>query len=79
MGEKQREGAVAFLEEITPSHLRCGIASCPGVYATDNDDLVVIGKRLSEGLAAQIGHRVGEDEYAIVIGREFFQNLNKTR
>jgi hypothetical protein len=73
MGEK-REGAM-LLEEITPSHLRCGIGSCPGVYKLDNGNLLIVGKRLSDGLSAQIGHRVGDDEHAIELNPEFFQNL----
>ena len=77
MGEK-REGAM-LLEEITPSHLRCGLASCPGVYTLDNGNLLIVGKRLSDGLSAQIGHRVGDDEHAIELSPEFFQNLNNGR
>jgi hypothetical protein len=73
----KRENANTIVEDITPAHLRCGIATCPGILILDNGNLLVIGKRLSEGLIAQIGHRVSSDEYAIEISPEFFQNLGR--
>ena len=66
------------MKEITPAHLRCAIGSCPGVYEIDGGDLVIVGKKLSAELKQKIEERVGEDEYAIVIKRDFFENLNKS-
>lgn len=63
--------------EITPADLQCGMTiSCPGVHQIANSgDLIVVGKRLPPELEAQMAGKVGDDEYAVVIGRAYFANL----
>lgn len=63
--------------EVTPAELQCDVgASCPGVHAIANSgDLIVVGKRLPPELEAQMAGKVGDDEYAVVIGRAYFANL----
>jgi hypothetical protein len=62
----------------TPEHLRCGSLSpsCPSVSTIgDGSELVVIGKKLSPDLLAKFEGKIGEDEYAIVIGAAYFADL----
>jgi hypothetical protein len=65
--------------EVTPEALQCGgsLSSCPGVFETAAEPrmLLIIGKKPSAEQMAKIEGRVGEDEYAIVIGAEYFANL----
>jgi hypothetical protein len=63
-------------EEITPSHLRCFPGSCPAVYTLEDGNLLIIGKKLSSEVDAEVRNKVGDDEYAIVLSPEFFQNLS---
>lgn len=65
------------MKEITPAHLRCAIGTCSAVYEVDGDDLLVIGKKITSELNEKIQSRVGEDEFAILINREFFNELQK--
>ena len=62
-------------EELTPAHLRCSWGGCPAVYSLSDGKLLVIGKKPAEDLAAQIEGKVADDEFAVVLGPEFFQNL----
>jgi hypothetical protein len=76
MSEKsKREGAKSLIKEITPHHLRCAYGACPGVYTLESGNLLIVGKRLSADLAAQIRDRVGEDEYAVELSPEFFNGI----
>jgi hypothetical protein len=70
-------GTCPAVYDVTPEHLKCVVqASCPSVSAIgDGQMLLIIGKKPSPELLAEIEGRVGEDEYAIVIGREYFANL----
>ena len=65
------------MKEITPKHLRCTIGACPGVFEVEGNDLIVIGKKISSALNEEIGSRVGEDEFAVRISRDFFSELQK--
>ena len=65
------------LVELTPVHLRCIPASCPAVYAA-GDDLIIIGKQLDKDMLLEISGKVGHDEYAVRISKEFFPNLEGT-
>jgi hypothetical protein len=66
---------VKLVKEITPPHLRCIPASCPAVYTLEDGNLLIIGKKPSSELNAEVKHKVGDDEYAVVLSPEFFQNL----
>jgi hypothetical protein len=65
------------MKEITPAHLRCAIGTCPAVYEVDGDDLLVVGKKITSELNEKIQSRVGEGEFAVLINREFFSELQK--
>jgi hypothetical protein len=64
------------LKEITPRHLRCGIAQCPAVYEYGARDLIIIGKIVDGDVLAQIAGKIGSDEYAVRISREMFADLD---
>lgn len=64
------------MKEITPEYLRCALGSCPAVFEADKDHLVIIGStKLTPEQKKEIQSRVGEDEFAIIIRREFFKEL----
>ena len=64
-------------KEITPSHLRCSIGGCPGVFTLSDGDLLIIGKALSPDLLEQVAGRVASDEIALKLSPEFFKALKK--
>jgi hypothetical protein len=59
--------------ELTPEHLRCGgsASSCSSVKGVEND-LLIVGKRVSDDLIAAADAKVGPDEVALRIGSEYF-------
>ena len=59
----------------TPEHLRCWPTHCPAVLELNDGKLLIIGKQTSPELTDEIASRVGADEHAIVIDREFFAEL----
>jgi hypothetical protein len=63
------------MREITAKKLRCSFGACPGVFELDKDNLVIIGTELTDELKEKIQSRVGSGEHAIVIRREFLQDL----
>lgn len=65
------------MKEITPKHLRCAIGSCPGVYEIDDGNLLIIGKNITTELDEKIQSKIGKDEFAVLINREFFSELQK--
>ncbi len=69
------------LVDRTPKHLRCTFGACPSVYELEDltpavhsadRQLVIIGKKPSAEIMAELGHRVGEDEDIIMIDRAYF-------
>ena len=67
------------LKEITPHHLRCGIGQCPSVYEHGSHELIIIGKIPDADVLAEIGSKIGNDEYAICISRAMLANLEDGR
>ncbi len=63
-------------KEITPAHMRCMPAQCPAVFTLTDGNLLIIGKKPSEDLHEQIAGKVGEDEFAVVLSPDFFQELH---
>jgi len=57
------------LTEITPPHLRCSIGACPAIHETEGEKLLIIGKKPSDELMADLEGKVGEDEVALVIDK----------
>ena len=62
-------------DEITPSQHRCIGGSCPGVYILDDGNLLIIAKKAPHDLHQQVEHKIAEDELAVVISPDFFENL----
>jgi hypothetical protein len=65
------------MKERTPKHLRCTIGACPGVYEVEGGNLLVIGKKITSELKDKIKSKVGDDEFAVLISRDFFVELQK--
>jgi hypothetical protein len=65
------------LTEITPAHLRCTFGGCPAVFESNSEELVIIGKKADLALMQKLEGRIADDEYAIVIRREFFENITR--
>jgi hypothetical protein len=69
-------GGCPAVYDVTPEHLICPAGDCPSVSTIgDGQMLLIIGKKPSPELLAEIDGRVGPDEHAIVIGAEYFANL----
>jgi hypothetical protein len=70
-------GTCPAVYDVTPEHLQCAItASCPSVSTIgDGQMLLIVGQQPSPELLAEIEGRVGPDEAAIVISREYFANI----
>ena len=73
----EKQDCIDIQEDITPEHLRCLQGTCPTVRKLSDGNLLIVGKRPSEQLYKQIQNNVSDDEFAIVISPEFFQNLLK--
>ncbi len=65
---------VKIEEELTPVPLRCVAATCPSVFSLSDGNILIIGKKISGELLEQIKHKVGEDEYVILIEPAYLQN-----
>jgi hypothetical protein len=66
-------------KEWTPANLKCWPAHCPAVHELKDGRLLIIGKKTSSQLAEEIRSRVGDDEHAVIIDREFFSELFPTK
>jgi hypothetical protein len=53
------------------------MGGCPAVVELTNGELLIIGKRLPDQLAAEVKHRIADDEFAICISADYFKNLPK--
>lgn len=62
-------------EDVTPSHLKCGVGTCVTVYRLTNGDLMIIGKKPPSYLEKEIQDRVGEDEQIIIIDPAYFSAI----
>lgn len=60
-----------MLKDLTPERMRC----VPALFEAENGDLVIIGKRPSEEMLAEIEDRIGEDEFAVVIPAELLEKF----
>lgn len=63
------------LLDLTPNEYKCSYAGCPAVYDTGDGNLLLIGKKLPYDLENEIKHKVGEDEWAIIIRRDMLANV----
>ena len=65
------------LNDITPHDLRCTVdQKCLTVYE-DGEDLVIIGKKLSEKCLSVIKNKIGDDEYAIRIPKKYIYDSDE--
>jgi hypothetical protein len=62
--------------EVTPVRLRCSVGGCPAVFISTDKEVVVIGKKLSPDLEAELADRIADDEFAVKLSIEFFEALN---
>jgi hypothetical protein len=66
-------------KELTPTHLRCVVGTCPAVYETSDGQLVIIGKSLDGDTLRDLSKKIGADEHAVVISRELLANVTKQK
>ena len=59
----------------TPLALRCGPFNCPAVYELRDGNILIVGKQTDLQLSREIEGKVGPDEHAVVISRNFFSEL----
>jgi hypothetical protein len=59
----------------TPLALRCGPFNCPAVYELKDGNILIVGKKTDLQLEREIEGKVGPDEHAVVIARNFFTEL----
>lgn len=62
---------VTIEEEVTPLPVRCLAGTCQSVFRLSDGNLLIVGKKISSELRAQIQHKVAEDEFAIMIAPEY--------
>lgn len=62
--------------EITPERLRCYGGACPAVFVS-SDSALVIGKRAPDFVQSYVERTLGPDYVAIIISREYFEDLWK--
>lgn len=62
------------MNEITPSRYRCMIGNCPAIFQLDDGRLLLIGKKAEAPLLDEIAHRIGDDEYAVVVEAGMLEN-----
>lgn len=67
------------LHEITPEAYMCGTCGCgcPAVFETENDQYVIIGKKLSPEMEKELAGRVADDEFAIIVDKEMIDGARK--
>jgi hypothetical protein len=63
------------IKEITPAHLRCTFGGCPAVFESNPEEVIIVGKKADLDIMRKLEGRVAEDEYVVVIRREFLENL----
>jgi hypothetical protein len=67
------------IRDITPSHLRCSIGACPAIYASEDGNLIVVGKKPTKDVLRQLEGKVGEDEFVVIISPKLISGLRQTQ
>jgi hypothetical protein len=67
------------IRDITPSHLRCSLGACPAIYASEDGNLVIVGKKPSKEVLQQLEGKVGEDEFVVTISPELIGGLGQAQ
>jgi len=64
------------LKNITPEHMMCVVGSCPAIYETDRETIVIVGTRFSpEDADILLSGQVAPHEEVIEIPRELLKEL----
>ena len=64
------------LKEITPTEFICqNCSACPAVFETENDSYIIIGKKLSASVQAQLKNRIADDEFVIEVPKGMIDKL----
>jgi hypothetical protein len=63
-------------KELTPQRLRCSIGACPAVFLIEGGNFLIIGKKISPDLQNEISDKIADDEFAIVIHQDFFEDIH---
>jgi hypothetical protein len=72
-------GSCPSLHEVTPEALRCGVSQCPSLFEApewQDGAVIVVGKKdIPQALFALMKHKIGEDEFAVVVPKALLQNI----
>jgi hypothetical protein len=63
------------MREITPKRLFCAVGTCPSVFEVDEHNVVIVGQKLTPEMKKKIGYKIGENEYAILIRKEYIREV----
>jgi hypothetical protein len=64
------------LREITPPEFICqNCSACPAVFETESGSYIIIGKKLSAAVQAQLKNRVADDEFVIEVPKGMIDKL----
>lgn len=64
------------VKEITPVSMQCSIGPCPGIFETNKETFIIIGRVLTEQNTRQILQgKVGPGEMAIEVPKELLSVL----
>ncbi len=67
------------LHEVTPEAMACLLSQCPGLHETppmpgfESGGVIVIGK--IHDVTALVKHRIGPDEFAVVVPKALLKNI----
>jgi hypothetical protein len=67
------------LHEVTPEALRCGVSQCPSLFEGpewQDGAVIVVGKKdIPQALFDQMKHKIGEDEFAVIVPKGLLKNI----
>lgn len=66
------------IKEITSSITRCELGACPGIFETNSDTFIIIGKKVDPS-ATIAPERIGPDESMIEVPAELIKGMLQAR
>ncbi len=67
------------LNELTPAEFMCGTCGCgcPAVFETEDNEYVIIGKKLTAAEEKLLEGRIADDEFVIKVDRAMIDDIKK--
>ena len=64
------------MKEITPDRYRCGFTEeCSAAFQLEDGRILLIGKKADSSTLNEISGRIGVDEYAVILERDFLESV----